>query len=105
MIRRPPRSTLFPYTTLFRSHVDGNVRSFSNNVTIMGTVKKNMTAFVELVKLDSSGGIGGSLIVFSARDSLGGRVGRDFLAFSPRPFLNGGIGGGAPTTEAALGVW
>src|SRR3989454_9171980 len=24
MIRRPPRSTLFPYTTLFRSHIDGN---------------------------------------------------------------------------------
>src|SRR5260370_15939917 len=23
MIRRPPRSTLFPYTTLFRSDVDG----------------------------------------------------------------------------------
>src|SRR5256885_14387910 len=23
MIRRPPRSTLFPYTTLFRSHGDG----------------------------------------------------------------------------------
>src|SRR2546421_13122068 len=30
MIRRPPRSTLFPYTTLFRSwqaKVDGNVRT------------------------------------------------------------------------------
>src|SRR3712207_8869967 len=27
MIRRPPRSTLFPYTTLFRSH--GNVASRS----------------------------------------------------------------------------
>src|SRR5256885_12034596 len=27
MIRRPPRSTLFPYTTLFRSHLqDGMVR-------------------------------------------------------------------------------
>src|SRR5256885_2229167 len=25
MIRRPPRSTLFPYTTLFRSHVTGQV--------------------------------------------------------------------------------
>src|SRR2546430_8320252 len=25
MIRRPPRSTLFPYTTLFRSHVGGHV--------------------------------------------------------------------------------
>src|SRR2546426_4918509 len=24
MIRRPPRSTLFPYTTLFRSHPAGN---------------------------------------------------------------------------------
>src|SRR2546425_8965447 len=27
MIRRPPRSTLFPYTTLFRSH------TFNNNQT------------------------------------------------------------------------
>src|SRR5258708_36965947 len=25
MIRRPPRSTLFPYTTLFRSREEGNV--------------------------------------------------------------------------------
>src|SRR2546428_3531981 len=24
MIRRPPRSTLFPYTTLFRSHIGGD---------------------------------------------------------------------------------
>src|SRR3712207_9462243 len=27
MIRRPPRSTLFPYTTLFRSHIGQGVRS------------------------------------------------------------------------------
>src|SRR5256884_9587266 len=27
MIRRPPRSTLFPYTTLFRSGPDGRVES------------------------------------------------------------------------------
>src|SRR3712207_8820548 len=25
MIRRPPRSTLFPYTTLFRSHLPGDL--------------------------------------------------------------------------------
>src|SRR2546430_17422527 len=31
MIRRPPRSTLFPYTTLFRSHRV----SFKNTVIIM----------------------------------------------------------------------
>src|SRR2546427_8745242 len=28
MIRRPPRSTLFPYTTLFRSH-KGNIQKFT----------------------------------------------------------------------------
>src|SRR2546422_7782364 len=27
MIRRPPRSTLFPYTTLFRSHVNSGERT------------------------------------------------------------------------------
>src|SRR5256885_11092413 len=29
MIRRPPRSTLFPYTTLFRSHACGHGNSVS----------------------------------------------------------------------------
>src|SRR5690349_23717782 len=29
MIRRPPRSTLFPYTTLFRSPAQGNPCGFS----------------------------------------------------------------------------
>src|SRR2546422_6274886 len=28
MIRRPPRSTLFPYTTLFRSHADHSIHPF-----------------------------------------------------------------------------
>src|SRR3712207_8254523 len=31
MIRRPPRSTLFPYTTLFRSLHDPSVRGFVSN--------------------------------------------------------------------------
>src|SRR5688572_31181714 len=30
MIRRPPRSTLFPYTTLFRSHAPRSNRSASS---------------------------------------------------------------------------
>src|SRR2546429_5660444 len=29
MIRRPPRSTLFPYTTLFRSDTPGKVRALA----------------------------------------------------------------------------
>src|SRR2546426_4953168 len=28
MIRRPPRSTLFPYTTLFRSHIPNGNRTY-----------------------------------------------------------------------------
>src|SRR3712207_419516 len=35
MIRRPPRSTLFPYTTLFRSRVLGTLATFAaGTVTI-----------------------------------------------------------------------
>src|SRR2546425_9980297 len=35
MIRRPPRSTLFPYTTLFRSIFDAPVMIESGNSTAM----------------------------------------------------------------------
>src|SRR2546427_8448838 len=37
MIRRPPRSTLFPYTTLFRSHfVIGNGHSLKDGEIAIG---------------------------------------------------------------------
>src|SRR5256884_2426931 len=35
MIRRPPRSTLFPYTTLFRSHMDTRVLLFVFVVSVL----------------------------------------------------------------------
>src|SRR5258708_31901324 len=38
MIRRPPRSTLFPYTTLFRSSANG----FNENLTLMTSGKAAM---------------------------------------------------------------
>src|SRR2546429_9517634 len=34
MIRRPPRSTLFPYTTLFRSRMPDDIRSALEEVDI-----------------------------------------------------------------------
>src|SRR3712207_7547137 len=40
MIRRPPRSTLFPYTTLFRSYVENTSGA---NCTITATLSKNGT--------------------------------------------------------------
>src|SRR5205823_2439473 len=42
MIRRPPRSTLFPYTTLFRSDVGGGVQLayFLEQPVLLGTVRE-----------------------------------------------------------------
>src|SRR5687768_18199532 len=50
MIRRPPRSTLFPYTTLFRSSHGWEVDRTTPNVTIY-TMDGNDT-IIMLVKYD-----------------------------------------------------
>src|SRR2546426_7937722 len=36
MIRRPPRSTLFPYTTLFRSLKTGDIRPLLTDLKLVG---------------------------------------------------------------------
>src|SRR5256885_13195573 len=42
MIRRPPRSTLFPYTTLFRSYIPVSVDS-KGNITLQAGELQDMT--------------------------------------------------------------
>src|SRR5260221_3626603 len=42
MIRRPPRSTLFPYTTLFRSQFSKASESYRDNPTAMHLRAMNM---------------------------------------------------------------
>src|SRR2546425_12828497 len=59
MIRRPPRSTLFPYTTLFRSKVvaftgDGG---FLMNVQELETARRLRTAIVCVVLVDDRLGV------------------------------------------------
>ena len=51
MIRRPPRSTLFPYTTLFRSLLGGHVRvGFEDNVYLSkGRLLKSNGEMVEKI--------------------------------------------------------
>src|SRR5256886_9572991 len=44
MIRRPPRSTLFPYTTLFRSPYRGIQRLTGVSVTTIGRVARFLAA-------------------------------------------------------------
>src|SRR3712207_7600928 len=57
MIRRPPRSTLFPYTTLFRSC--GTIQAFNTSVSypqgvVSGLIRTNVCA--------EPGDSGGSLV-------------------------------------------
>src|SRR5690242_21617489 len=51
MIRRPPRSTLFPYTTLFRSIIQELTATPELNKTYMGKVQRitDFGAFVEIM--------------------------------------------------------
>src|SRR2546430_7713317 len=46
MIRRPPRSTLFPYTTLFRSHNLAELEmALSAGSRIIGVNNRDLTTF------------------------------------------------------------
>src|SRR3712207_8897991 len=58
MIRRPPRSTLFPYTTLFRSVLDasGNVFTGSINVTLT-LAQTNSAALLGTTSVAAQGGV------------------------------------------------
>jgi len=50
MIRRPPRSTLFPYTTLFRSGGGWNQEEIENHNTVFATRMQKMREQIEAMK-------------------------------------------------------
>src|SRR3989442_8017358 len=59
MIRRPPRSTLFPYTTLFRSHAGG--RGFESLFAHWGTrLQRERTSRVRILRLVAGLVLGGA---------------------------------------------
>src|SRR3712207_7851206 len=51
MIRRPPRSTLFPYTTLFRSTIVTGITSVTDSRKIGRTLGKSLGLFYVLTFL------------------------------------------------------
>src|SRR2546430_14767737 len=53
MIRRPPKSTLFPYTTLFRSQVPllQNVLSMAEAGCVTGASARNWASYAHEVRL------------------------------------------------------
>src|SRR2546430_8728660 len=72
MIRRPPRSTLFPYTTLFRSPFSGAV---AGTVKLAGPLPQLETHTV----LHSAGGtVQGDGVLRLGGDGASGRGVRDF---------------------------
>src|SRR3712207_9482994 len=66
MIRRPPRSTLFPYTTLFRSRISAGVvvgdgTDVGGSASIMGTLSgggKEVISVGERCLLGANSGLG-----------------------------------------------
>src|SRR2546430_14157303 len=103
MIRRPPRSTLFPYTTLFRSRAC-NIRALTEDRMVFDTVIRNATVGTAADVFAADIAISGGVIIALGR-SLG-PARRDIDA-AGRYVLPGGIdtpcspgppkgGGGAP---------
>src|SRR5256885_9128563 len=57
MIRRPPRSTLFPYTTLFRSQAGADVRARMHQVVEIRELDRDRSAQLRRGMLDLQLGV------------------------------------------------
>src|SRR5256886_8201141 len=78
MIRRPPRSTLFPYTTLFRSHELGDSESL-NRRALAGELE------VTAVSLHAYAYLADRYALLAHGASIGDRYGPRVVARVPRP--------------------
>src|SRR5256885_12136728 len=66
MIRRPPRSTLFPYTTLFRSGEFGVVLMLGGNIPgVTRVVSVQIYDHVEAMEYAHAHWLAGGMVVFS----------------------------------------
>src|SRR2546421_8406187 len=89
MIRRPPRSTLFPYTTLFRSW-HAHRRAFLRGVAHVGDPERAVARGLARRALARGGGCGGERVQCgrppggAAADTPPARAGR--RAVGARPF-------------------
>src|SRR2546422_7621144 len=69
MIRRPPRSTLFPYTTLFRSRVHGGVER-----EVGGNAVLDVRAAGDALRVIESPAVGDSHVLRDAVDRKSTRL-------------------------------
>src|SRR3712207_8101943 len=69
MIRRPPRSTLFPYTTLFRSRT-ARAKGLSQRTVLFGHVLRNaLLPLITLIGIQGGRLVGGAVITEADRKS------------------------------------
>src|SRR2546427_4439775 len=97
MIRRPPRSTLFPYTTLFRSCVDPNPHGVSTITCTRASVDNTMSHghLFDVVNVDKAGNV---YVAWSNNKDIFYAYSTDKAATwsSPVKVTNAGGGGGMP---------
>src|SRR3712207_8806608 len=70
MIRRPPRSTLFPYTTLFRSQVDALMRRMGKAPEFRDGLRVTDAETLEIVRMVLTGKINRDLVSTINREAL-----------------------------------
>src|SRR2546422_776370 len=68
MIRRPPRSTLFPYTTLFRSRSPGREREVDPRIPHQGDAEGGPDAAVAPQRRETGARAGERLVVDAVGD-------------------------------------
>src|SRR2546422_8383766 len=68
MIRRPPRSTLFPYTTLFRSWIPPPLHNHGNYIISLNRFVKWMGELVEAKGVDLFPGFAGTELLFRSEE-------------------------------------
>src|SRR2546421_9641328 len=75
MIRRPPRSTLFPYTTLFRSDEPRSLPQRNPNQVVWGDVGRDYTGRVVSQRLAREPVLAVAAVEVASQHAEGERVG------------------------------
>jgi cytoskeletal protein CcmA (bactofilin family) len=75
--------------------VDGNVRGYAGNISLKGSVGRNVMLFGGDVNIDRDAKIKGSVTSFCGHNAIDGRVDRDLLVFAGEINITGSVGGSA----------
>src|SRR5260370_18445992 len=85
MIRRPPRSTLFPYTTLFRSTDSGTIFSYTPSQPAGGGISSPFTLTTNGSGTQTTGAL--TITKFGSYSFAEGTVDRKSTPRTPSPTL------------------